>query len=105
MYDQFGKDVLSVFVANYSDWMVRIRIVTSLRNQVFSSIKGTGRVLHSKNSLGWSKYLPHSRCIPGDLLYPDGTLTLTIKVELLAENSVPRLALLSQYNVIIMITI
>jgi len=82
-----SKDHLGVSITNCSDWMVRARREISVKNEVFSSSKEAGVVLKSKNGrLGRSNCVPHNRCTTGDLLSHDGTLTLTVKVELLAEN-------------------
>ena len=61
------------------------------KDEVFVGNSAFGKVYQLKDqgkndNWGWTKCLPHSRCVPGDLLSPDETLTIHVKIYLLGEN-------------------
>ena len=107
--DKENQGYLSLFLHNKSDWMIRARFEVSVKvmgreggvlkdnlhycfkDEVFCSLGAFERVYQPKaqpkeNQWGWKKCLPHSRCVPGDLLSPDGSLTIQVKINLLGEN-------------------
>ena len=61
-----------------------------MKDTVFARSNGSGQVLDPKDGSnecwGVGKCIPHSRCVAGDLLSPDGTLTIKVKIDLLGEN-------------------
>ena len=87
------EDHLSIFLTHHSDWMVRARADVSVKHEVLRSTVKAGTVFHPQNtglserSLGWSNCVPHSRCTTDDLLSPNGSLILEVKVvEIMANN-------------------
>ena len=87
------EDHLSIFLTHHSDWMVRARADVSVKHEVLRSTVKAGTVFHPQNtglserSLGWSKCVPHSRCTTEDLLCPNGSMILEVKVvEIMANN-------------------
>ena len=87
------EDHLSIFLTHHSDWMVRARADVSVKHEVLRSTVKAGTVFHPQNtglsdrSLGWSKCVPHSRCTVEDLLCPNGSMILEVKVvEIMADN-------------------
>ena len=64
--------------------------IVLFKGKVFSSSRESGNVFDPKgagnNAWGSRKCIPHSRCVVGDLLSPDGTLTIQFKIDLLGEN-------------------
>ena len=61
-----------------------------MKDTVFSRSTESGLVFDPKGApkatSGTWKCIPHSRCVVGDLLTPDGTLTIKVKIDLLGEN-------------------
>lgn len=87
------EDHLSIFLTHHSDWMVRARADVSVKHEVQRSTVKAGTVFHPQNaglserSLGWSNCVPHSRCTTEDLLGPNGSMILEVKVvEIMANN-------------------
>ena len=87
------EDHLSVFLTHHSDWIVRARADVSVKHEVLRSTVKAGTVFQpqtkrlAERSLGWSKCVPHSRCTTGDLLSPNGSIILEVKVvEMMADN-------------------
>ena len=89
-----ASDHLSLTLNNKSDGMVWACLEISVKSGVIFSSWPAGNVLQSKDvgdftmrSCGMSKCIPHARCTEEDLLYPGGTLILTVRVDLLAWSS------------------
>ena len=87
------EDHLSVFLTHHSDWIVRARADVSVKHEVLRSTVKAGTVFQpqtkrlAERSLGWSKCVPHGRCTTGDLLSPNGSIILEVKVvEMMADN-------------------
>jgi len=85
---------ISLYLTNESDWMLRARVDVYVKKEIVRSTIKAGAVFQSKNAVmserssGWSTCILHSRCTNGDLLFPDGSLILTVKVvEVLTEIS------------------
>ena len=96
-----SQGYLSLLLDNKSDWMVRAGFEVSvkvmgreggvLKDNLPCCLKGKSssfvRAVQLKANSGWSRIpLPLSRCVPGDLLSPDGSLTIKVKINLLGEN-------------------
>ena len=87
------EDHLSVFLTHHSDWIVRARADVSVKHEVLRSTVKAGTVFQpqtmrlAERSLGWSKCVPHCRCTTGDLLSPNGSMIIEVKVvEIMADN-------------------
>ena len=94
-----SEDYISLYMVNHSDWMVRFASTVSVKNEVFmkspisysrgSPIYPNDQSNPNKNVYSspfwWYKCVPHSRCIIGDLLSKDGTLTIEVRLEILTE--------------------
>ena len=87
------EDHLSIFLTHHSDWMVRARADVSVKHEILRSTVKAGTVFQPQNkglserSLGWSDCVPHSRCTTEDLLSPNGSMILEVRVvEIMANN-------------------
>ena len=78
---------VSLYVTNQSDWMVRSRYKVSVNNELLGSDKPAGRVQDYLGCRGWTKCIPHRRCVKNDLLTSDGVLRIKVRVEVLTEKT------------------
>ena len=80
---------VGLFLRNHGHWMVCTRMEVEVKNILICSSAAAGDVLQPYgclgSSLGWNECIHHDRCIVS--LSADGTLTISVKVELLAEKS------------------
>ena len=82
--DQQSKEKLSVFLTNHSDWMVRAKSSLSVGDS--SLYRSSGERLWKAGAERFTGKIPISRCTTKDLLTPDGSLKIRVRVELHAEN-------------------
>ena len=82
--DQKRKEKLSVFLTNHSDWMVRAKSSLSVGDS--SLYRSSGERLWKAGAERFSGKIPFSRCTTKDLLTPDGSLKIRVRIELHAEN-------------------
>ena len=89
------EDHLGIFLTHHSDWMVRARADVSVKHEILRSTIKAGTVFHPQNkglserSLGWTNCVPHSRCTTEDLLSPNGSMILEVRVvEIMANNGI-----------------
>ena len=75
---------LSVFLTNHSDWMVRARCSLSVEHS--SLYRSSEEKLWKARAERFCGKIPFSRCTITDLLTPDGSLNIRVRVELHAEN-------------------
>ena len=82
--DQKRKEKLSVFLTNHSDWMVRAKSSLSVGDS--SLYRSSGERLWKAGAERFTGKIPISRCTTKDLLTPDGSLKIRVRIELHAEN-------------------
>ena len=77
--------------------VLRSNLHCRFKGIVFGSSKAFGKVYQTRVNRGkddnsgfveWGqlKCIPHSRCVPADLLSPKGSLFIQVKIDLLGEN-------------------
>ena len=77
--------------------VLRSNLHCRFKGIVFGSSKAFGKVYQTRVNRGKDDYsgfvewgqlkcIPHSRCVPADLLSPKGSLFIQVKIDLLGEN-------------------